>query len=481
MSAGKKALIFILIIAAIGGLIFYGVYNARQVEADSGIPRDAVPVQTEYPHKETITSTISAKGTVELIDRTAVFPSTQARIETVHVKESDEVTAGDLIVTYDAESLEALREELADARLALRSSELALESAKTPPGETELLQSETQIKQSEKVIQDIEAEAKSIDVTIAQLNSNMETARKKLEDTTALQALGVSAQAEADSARDALKSLEDQLETTLMQKETALSGLPMAEENVRLARAQYDALKNRLNDPTSLNQIAAQEVSVEQARQRIAKIQEDIDDFKEAEYAPVSGTVLTLDASAGDMASSGRMLMEIADTTEDNLVIRINVPEGDAGSLAEGQTAEIEGAAFGREVYSGRVSRIYPLAEQKQLGNSLETVLTVEIEPNTEMRLRAGYSIEATIVTHVAEDATVVSLMSTLTETDGTYFVYLMKDDYSVEKRPVTLGEYAGVYVQVDGVAETDRVILNPPAALREGAYVKPLNFGAAP
>jgi multidrug efflux pump subunit AcrA (membrane-fusion protein) len=476
MSTGKKALIFLAIVLVAGGVIALGVYNATKQQEATGIPRDAIPVQLESPHRETIVSRVSAKGSVELRETVTLYPETQARISLVHIKEGDAVNAGDLLVTYDAKILDTYRDQLAEAELALASAELSLASAFIPASSTELLQAEAQISQARKVISDIETQVGQIFINISQIEGNIETATLKRDNTQSLYELGIVTKTEMDNASETLKSLENQKETIFAQLNAALADKPMAEENLRLAQAQYNALANRLTDPKTVNQQKTQELAVEQAKLRISQIQKSIDDFIPVEYAPAAGTVLTLYAAEGDMASSGRALMAIADTSLRNLVIRIFVPEGDAKNIAEGQSAEIKGAALGTQSFPGHVGKIHPLAEKRQLGNTVETVLTVEIvSDDPSINLRAGYTVETSITTGTAEDTVVVPLMATLSDADGVHFVYLMQEDYTVEKRPIILGEYAGIYVQAQGVAEHERIILNPSGQIKEGVFVKPI------
>jgi multidrug efflux pump subunit AcrA (membrane-fusion protein) len=476
MTKTKKVIIFILILTAIGGLAGVGIYNASQKEDSSGIPRNAIPVHFEHAHRQTITSRVSAKGSVELLDRVTVYPSTQAQIDRVHVRVGDEVHIGDLLVNYDPKTLEAYQDQLAEALLALKSAELAIEAAKIPPTRMERQQAETAIRQAEKIITDIEAQAKQIELSIEQLSANIETAEKRAADAQTLFVMGVATQMELDGAKDAVTALQSQHETLHLQLETVLSGIPMAEENVQLAEAQYATLRNRVNDPRTQNQIKTLEVNIEQINLRLDMIHKNINDFKHAEYAEASGTVLMLYTVEGDIAMNGKPLMEIADTSQGNLVIRINIPENDAKNIELGQPTEIKGAALSTAGYEGYVSKIHPLAERKPIGNSLETVLTVEIAPKeSDINIRAGYSIDAVITTGVQENVLVVPLMSTMSDPDEGHFVYIINDDFTVGKKLITIGEYSGLYVQADGVDETDKIILNPSNQIREGVFVRPV------
>jgi multidrug efflux pump subunit AcrA (membrane-fusion protein) len=131
----------------------------------------------------------------------------------------------------------------------------------------------------------------------------------------------------------------------------------------------------------------------------------------------------------------------------------------------------------GAKIYHGTVSNISAVAEKKQVGNSTETVLTVEIKCGDDAPFKVGYNVDVTITTRTIEDTVVVPLMSTIDETDGENYVYIMRDDYSVEKRKIDLGEYSGIYVEAGGVAEGEKIILNPSAQIEEGVFVKPLAY----
>jgi multidrug resistance efflux pump len=425
---------------------------------------------------------VSAKGGVELVDRVTVYPSTQATIDQIHVRTGDEINEGDLIVTYDPKTLEAYTDQLSEALLALQSAELALAGAKLPPTRTELLQAEAQIRTAQKVITDIEAQAKQVELSIEQLEASLTNAEKRVADTQTLFVMGVATQMELDTAKDAVTGLNSQLDGIHLQMDALLGGIPIAEENVKLAQAQYNTLANRLNDPRTQNQIETLEINVQQMNLRIGMIQKNIDEFKHAEYAPASGTVLMLYAVEGDMAMTGRPLLDMADTSLDNLVIRINVPENDARNIQMGQPAEIKGPALGAQAFDGHVSRIYPLAERKPVGNALETVLTIEIMPDDrDIRLRAGYSIDTVITTGVQENALVVPLMSTLSDPDEGHFVFVMQDDFTIARHFITLGEYSGLYVQAHGITEAERIILNPTNQIREGVSVRPMSGVSIP
>jgi HlyD family secretion protein len=479
MSNAKKAIIAVIAVAAAGAFIGVAYYNANQGEETSGVPRNATPVQWEYPRRETIVSKVNAKGTVEFIRKETVYPSTQAQITKVHVKVGDEVSEGDVLITYDDKVLSTYRDQLAEAELGLRTARLGLQSASIGASNAELLQAEAAIEQARKTIADIEAQLHQFDLSIAQIEDNISTARQNAERMKSLYDAGAATRVEFENAEKSLKQLTDQLESTRSQRASAELGLPIARENERLARVQYETLRNRASQPASVTQQEIQAISIEQAELRVAQIQKNIDEFVGEERAPVSGTVLALNVREGEYGTTGRALMEIADISNKNLVVVVLVPENDAKNIDLGQEAEIKGAALGTDRFAGHISKIYPLAERKQVGNSVETVLTVEITPEEGARLRAGYSIDAVIITKTSVDALAAPLMSIRSDTDGTEFVYVIGSDYTAQRRVVSLGEYSGIYVEVDGVGEDEQIIVNPSGQIQEGVAVRPLQNAA--
>jgi RND family efflux transporter MFP subunit len=409
MSKRKKILIAAVIVVLLGSYICFAIWNISHSQANTGIPKNAIPVETESSHIETIVCKVSVKGTVELIDVETVFPRTSAIVDLVYVKEGAEVAAGQPLLDYDGKALDNLKEQLASAKLSLKSAQLSLNAARTASAESD--------------------------------NLRLENARTGYNSAKTLYEAGGISKQELEAAYESMIRAEDQI-------------------------------KN------AHNQIGLLEVGVEQNELMIRQIQKEIDSYALSEAAPVSGTIIASYVKKGDTTMGGRQLFEIADVSMNNLTIIANVAENDARNLALQQNVEIICHALGQTVYQGIVRKISPVASIKQIGNSLETALTVEISCN-DAPLKAGYTVDATIITKIVENAVVVPLMSTVRESDGKNYVYIMRDDYSVEKRMVELGEYAGIYVEVSNMAEGEKTILNASAQIKEGVFVKPVVFYA--
>jgi multidrug efflux pump subunit AcrA (membrane-fusion protein) len=109
------------------------------------------------------------------------------------------------------------------------------------------------------------------------------------------------------------------------------------------------------------------------------------------------------------------------------------------------------------------------------MGTSVETVVTVEIAIAETSRLRAGNTVDADIVTNISEDTLVVPLMSTISAGGGETYVYIVTDDFTLERRDITLGEFSAMYIEAIGITETCRVVNNPTPAMREGMNIRPV------
>ncbi|MCL2165377.1 MAG: efflux RND transporter periplasmic adaptor subunit [Oscillospiraceae bacterium] len=403
----KKIIIAVVIAVVLVSFIGFAIWNVIRAQNSSGIPKNAIPVDTELSHLETIVSKVSVKGAVELVDIETVFPQTSATVKKVYVKNGDEVTVGQSLLDYDDKTLDALKDQLADAELALKSAKLNLSAAQVSTRESDRLR--------------------------------LENARANYDNLKALFDAGAVSKQELDAAYETMIRAEDQMTN---------------------ASSQRSVLQ----------------VTVEQTESKISQIQKEIDRYVESEVSPVDGTVIAVYVKEGDVSLQGRQLFDIADVSADNLTIKANVPENEARNLALGQDVEIRCNAIGQAVFHGNVSKISPVAEKKLIGNAQETALAVEFSFE-EAPLKSGYSIDATIITRIIENAVVVPLVSVTNESDGNNYVYIMRSDYSVEKRLIDLGEYSGIFVEAGNVTEGEKVILNPSAQIKDGVFVKPIVF----
>jgi len=188
--------------------------------------------------------------------------------------------------------------------------------------------------------------------------------------------------------------------------------------------------------------------------------------------SPAAGTVLTRAVNPGEPVvpltsyQPGTELAAIADMSD--LIFKGTVDEIDVGKLHSGMTARIKVGALPTDVVTGKVSRIAPQAQQKE-GATLFDV-EIELEPTTNITLRAGYSANADLIIREVKDVPTIPERVVIFEDGGKKtFVELpaANPKEPPKKVAVKLGVSDGLSTQVvEGVAVGAKVVERPPKKL---------------
>lgn len=148
----------------------------------------------------------------------------------------------------------------------------------------------------------------------------------------------------------------------------------------------------------------------------------------------------------------------------------VAVKERDISLIAEGQAAEINGAAFPSGKYSGRVYKIADSARQTSTVTSVETVVDVIVLIDDGEGLRSGYTAQAEIAT---DDRRAVCLLpySVICQDEQGEYVYVMEQGRANRRYIQTGGELPEGAEIISGLDLNDSVILQPEK-VSNGAYV---------
>jgi HlyD family secretion protein len=184
--------------------------------------------------------------------------------------------------------------------------------------------------------------------------------------------------------------------------------------------------------------------------------------------APASGTILTIEAHAGDPVvpltsyQEGTVLITMADMTK--LIFKGTVDEVDVGKLTPEQIVEFTVGALPDAEVLGRLIRISPKARRE--GTTTLFDVEAEITDAGGNLLRAGYSATARISIERAED--VLVLPERVVQYDGdSASVRLPGEGETPRIQPITTGLSDGLTVEVRaGLAEGDQVLEAEPSSL---------------
>ena len=261
------------------------------------------------------------------------------------------------------------------------------------------------------------------------------------------------------------------------------ASLNLAKVNLQRAQALvgqgYETLQNR--DQLQANQIAqganldAARAGVKVAEANVKAQQASIDRLKaltafEDVRAPFDGVVTVRNVDLGALvnadASSGTPMFTVHE--DDVLRVLVQVPQNSALGVRDGLEARISVPQMPGRTFVGRVTR-----SSSALQSSART-LTAEVDiPNEAGVLRSGLYAYVTLEIPRTHPDVVLPAETLIFDQSGTHVAVVGEGD-KVKMVPVEIRRDFGTSIEVaSGPKGGDRVVLSPPASLRDGAQVK--------
>ncbi|VAW39143.1 hypothetical protein MNBD_CHLOROFLEXI01-5119 [hydrothermal vent metagenome] len=351
----------------------------------------AVPNETSESEAEPTATRPSQSGVTILADGSvvAVQPvlplsfTASGRLLTLTVQPGDVVAAGDLIATLDDAMLQ---DAVTNAELQVAQSEINLAQAMAElnklidwqPDETAVAFAEANLIAAQAGLENAQTADAAAGNSVTSANVSVAQAERQVAD----------AQKAYDTAFDPGRDWElgDPFRKDFLENErdATTRQLQFAEENLRVARANYSLAFAGLNNDTSLSaeasilnaqqaleqaqkpptakQIEAAQLSVSQAELSIQQselsLKQAQDTVQNAQItAPTAGTVLSVEVSAGAMIGAGSPIITLLDTTQLQFHTS-NLSERDLGRVEPGQSVQVTLKAFPNDIIEGNVIRI---------------------------------------------------------------------------------------------------------------------------
>ncbi|HTD44682.1 MAG TPA: efflux RND transporter periplasmic adaptor subunit [Bryobacteraceae bacterium] len=299
------------------------------------------------------------------------------------------------------------------------------------------------------------------------------------------------AQAEANLARD----------TALLQQATA--NLARDTANQKYARDQADRYgklfeegivskdqgEQLSSNADALAQLVlADKASIESAKAQILADKANIDNIKlqlayTTIYSPIDGRTGNLTVKSGNIVSPNTTILTTI-TQVEPIYVTFSVPEsrlGDVRSYMAQGTLQV--AARGQDGTDA------DLGQLTFVDNNVDTTTgTIKLKgtfQNASRKLWPGEYVNVTLRMSIRQNALVLPNQAVQTGQDGTY-VYVVKDDRTVEMRPVTTGLRVDQDMVIDkGVKAGETVVTEGQLRLAPGSRVQtsgangPGGFGA--
>jgi RND family efflux transporter MFP subunit len=181
--------------------------------------------------------------------------------------------------------------------------------------------------------------------------------------------------------------------------------------------------------------------------------------------SPVSGIVTQRQFNNGDL-TGGQPVLQVQQLNP--LKIKLNVEENNFPFVKQGMNADVFLDIYPDEVFSGKVSLIYPTIDP--VSHTFVTEVRVEngkmkIRPGMFARIRLSFGIRERIV---APDKAVIKQNGV-----NDKYIYVINPDNSVSYRKVELGRrMADRYEILSGLNEGDRVVTGGMSRLLDGDKV---------
>ena len=257
--------------------------------------------------------------------------------------------------------------------------------------------------------------------------------------------------------------IDQQLSQAKAARDQAASNLALAKstserwENLRKKDvvSQQDLDERRGASAQSQANLAAAEANFQRLRQ--------LEDFKRV-VAPFAGVITRRNVDVGDLIDSSRLLFMLSQT--DPLRVYVSVPQAYAQLVKTGQQVVVTQAELSGQRFVGQVARTSASID------AVTRTMQVEVElPNPDGRLLPGSYVQVALP--LQESASLIAPTNTLMiRGDGT-MVAVVDTEGHVSLRKISVGRNYGADFEVlNGITETDRLVLNPPDWLADGQKV---------
>ena len=278
-------------------------------------------------------------------------------------------------------------------------------------------------------------------------------------------------QAEANLARDTAQSKFTEADAARSQE---LSKLGV------VARSQSDQI--RANSDALLESIRADQAAIESARAAIESDRSTVDRAKlDLAYceirSPISGRAGNLLVHAGNYVKSGDTTLVVINRLRP-IFVTFGVPEDKLAAIRQGQNARKLAVQVTPQDSAGKLTQGILSVIDNTVDTATGTIKLKATIPNEAGLLWPGQFVNVSLRLDTLHNATTVPAEAVQPGARG-QFVYVVKQDQTVESRNVTVGATVGRKAIVEkGVAPGETVVIDGQLRLYPGARIQAVPAG---
>jgi HlyD family secretion protein len=399
-------------------LLLYFLWPSKKAATEEEAADVVVSVRVSKAERGTISSEVTALGTIFPREQATISPKINAQIKSMALLKNKPVKAGEVLATLEARDLQAQRAEAASALEEAQSNLRLLSSGTIPEANA----------QDEKALRDARA--------------NVANARATYERRRALFERGGISQKDLEASQLALTT---------------------AENDLRAAEAAA-RLHQTASNP---NNRAAAASRVKQAQDRLAALDAQLS--YAVIRAPFAGVITDQFQYEGEFAAAGAKLLNIADVSE--VIVKAPLSDTVASRLKVGGAVTVLPQELPDEKIEAKVSLISRSSDPQN--RTVEIWVNLK---NADGRLRANSAAKVAVTTDEATDVVVVPAAAvTLKATSGNEGTVMIVDDDSVaHEAQVKVGIRNDEQMEItSGLKGGETVVIEGNYALPDGTKVK--------
>ncbi len=453
------------IIIGVGILLVILVFSALAFK--KGDTKELTPVVNSYEVVDKkIENKVRVKGEVEAKEVKKIYVARAQKVKKVYYKSGDKVNENDVIIEFDNEMKNNLERDIKGLRLDIENEKLRLASFDNPHGNVAVISAEKNLKEVEsqydsakKSLLVSEKELANIRVNYSNFENNRNSKKKLLE-------VGGISESDFDKVEEELNRLKTEVERKEINFEEEKIKLSLLEKQIEIAKSDLEDKKNNENNEVKLieNNIKKYQLSLENKEEELNKLVDQI-------RSPFSSTILSMEAEDNYRVNVEKPLIELADISSQ--LIKTRIPIYDIGKVKDGQKVKIKSKSIDGINFEGTITKISAIASFHSDGRINEKVVNAEITPLEKNEiLKPGYDVDLEIIIEDKENTTVVPNLSIIYEGEDK-FLYIIKDDNTLEKRKVELGIEDILESEVIGVEVGEKIVSNPQPQLGHGTKVE--------
>ena len=282
-----------------------------------------------------------------------------------------------------------------------------------------------------------EVDPKDLELEIERIESDYKAAKARIE-------LGSPKRFQIATAEETVRN------NTRLVEQGKLAQIVLDQSKRTVTQLQDELATENINNQQTLDNF---ENTLKTKRRQLEKMQV---------RAPDDGTVSEIFAINGELIGGGQLLARVISKAR---LVQAQISEENFAGVKPGLAANVQLLGYGGKQFKGIVERVLPGADERT--KRYTAFLKLEMD---EALLMPGLTGEALIIVGSEENALLAERRAMLGHT-----VFVVRDGVAIHQ-PVVVGNSGLKTTQiVSGLEEGDLVILDNPAAFRDGQRVRPV------